>query len=97
MNNTTPDTPLDLLAMQRKHDSGSSDSFFEAVGELLSEHMPCPCEMQSVVERLTWWLVFYHETTLEEEGEEMHDWARATWKKDLKRLKKALSLIRDVH
>jgi hypothetical protein len=94
----TPNSPLDLVSRQTQpNPEEHTHVFFDRVGELMDEICPCPCEVQQVAERLVYFLHGYHSNMLNSEGSEMSEWARATWKADRKRLKKALSLIRDVH
>lgn len=93
----TPNSPLDLISMQRKHEDESSSSFFDAVGEQLFDLRPGLSEIQAVVERLAFFSLESHRETLRHQGDEMPDWARDTWKADAKRWKKVLKLVRDIH
>jgi hypothetical protein len=95
----TPSSPLELVSMQKGASEGDSNkaTFFDKVGILVYEETPCLCQMQAVAERLVAMMHEAHEQTVENEADELPEWALATWKKDRKRLKKALALIRDVH
>jgi hypothetical protein len=96
-NSSTPDSPLDLVSRQGQEDFSEKESFFDKVGKLVCEEQPCICEMQAVTERLIAMMLFHHSEVLASDEGDLTPWARATWKKDKKRLKKALALVRDVH
>jgi hypothetical protein len=93
----TPSSPIELVSLQKGASEPDPDSFFEKVGKLVFEDTPCLCEMQAVSERLIALMLHIHEETISEQADELTDWTLATWKKDKKRLKKALALVRDVH
>lgn len=104
-NNTTPNTPAELFAMQApnkeaecNHDSEDCDAFADfLLEEVMPEFDPSPYQTVKAIERLLFRLKSYHFDTLHDEEVEMPAWNRLMWEEDFKRLSTALDAVRLIH
>lgn len=97
-NNTTPNSPAELLAMQaanREADTDDCNAFADFIcDEILPDLEPSPYQTVKAVEKLLARLKVYHFDMLHDEEIEMEPWVKNMWQEDYQRLSAALDAIR---
>lgn len=101
-NNTTPNTPAELFAMQAANkevnsakDGNDYNAFADfLVEEILPDLEPTPYQTVKAIEKLLFRLKAYHFDVLNDDESELDSWNRCLWQEDYDRLSKALDAIR---
>ncbi len=99
MENNTPNTPAELLAMQvagkNVVDGEGPEDFANYMSEeILPDLEPSPYQVVKAVEMLLRRLHAYHFDVLHDGEVEMDAWTRNMWDEDCGRLKTALDAVR---
>ena len=100
MTNSTPNTPLELIALNEgaKFDIENPNALAELLSEIQDEHEPSPLQGLRAAQQLIEQLYSYHFTMVEnaeENGFTMYQ--LQMWQDDTKLLKKALLALRQVN
>jgi predicted phosphohydrolase len=96
MENNTPNTPAELLAMQKapEFDTEAPTAFADYISEVAARDFePSMGQALRAAERLLVGVRQWHFDVIIEQGEEMHPEQLKLWKRDYKRLRKAVELI----
>ena len=99
MENNTPNTPSELLAMQLSNKQDSTETDCDLFADFLDEEVlpefdPSPYQTVKAVEMLLRRLYSYHFNMLRDDDVEMGDWVKHLWEEDCNRLKVALDAVR---
>lgn len=93
-NNTTPNTPAELLARVQEHNATNYEAFAEFLTqEVLPEFEPSPSQVLHACVRLIASLENYHFDVLQGLDKDAPALHRQVWKDDYKALKKARKLL----
>lgn len=90
-----PNTPNELFALNAKQQQKETDpqAFADFVGELASDFEPTMFQAMKAAEKLLRGVKQWHLDTIIDAGDEMHPEQLKMWKRDFKRLRKAVELI----
>ena len=101
MTNSTPNSPLELIALNEssaEFDTENPNALAELLSEIQDQYEPSPLQGLKAVEQLLKQLYMYHFNTVENAEEmELTEYQLQLWKDDTKLLKKALLAVRQVN
>ena len=100
MTNSTPNTPLELIALNEveKFDTENPEALTELIQELQSEYEPSPLQGLRAAQHLIEQLYMFHFNMVEDaEENELSAYQKQMWVDDTKLLKKALLALRQVN
>jgi len=100
MTQSTPNTPLELIALNEgsKFDIENPNALAELLSEIQEEHEPSPLQGLRAAQQLIEQLYSYHFTMVENaEENELTAYQLQMWVDDTKLLKKALLALRQVN
>jgi len=100
MLNTTPNTPLELIALNdsAEFDTENPNALAELISEIQERHEPTPLQGLTAAEQLLEQLYMYHFNTVENaEENELTSYQLQMWKDDTLLLKQALLALRQVN
>jgi len=100
MTQSTPNTPLELIALNEgsKFDIENPNALAELLSEIQEEHEPSPLQGLRAAQQLIEQLYSYHFTMVENaEENELTAYQLQMWTDDTKLLKKALLALRQVN
>jgi hypothetical protein len=101
MENSTPNSPLELIALNESSagfDTENPNALAELLSDIQEQHEPSPLQGLKAVEQLLQQLYMYHFNTVEDAEEmELTPYQIQLWVDDTKLLKKALLAVRQVN
>ena len=100
MTNSTPNSPLELIALNdsAEFDTENPNALAELISEIQTEHEPSPLQGLKAAEQLIEQLYCYHFGMVEDaEENELTSYQLQMWKDDTLLLKQALLALRQVN
>jgi hypothetical protein len=100
MSNITPNSPLELIALNdsAEFDTENPNALAELLSEIQERHEPSPLQGLTAAEQLLEQLYMYHFNTVENaEENELTAYQLQMWKDDTLLLKQALLALRQVN
>ena len=100
MTNSTPNSPLELIALNdsAEFDTDNPEALTELIQDLQNEYEPSPLQGLRAAQNLIDQLYMFHFNTVEDaEKNGLSSYQLQLWKDDTKLLKKALLALRQVN